>query len=184
MSGNGMRKQYLSKKTLAKAEIKTHFFKIFGTMLTVLSIVGLILSVTGYNQDFKENMVIYILILAPSLLMLCSGIRTGKIKDLADCYNNIFECDEDGVVTIDELKRQTGKQEHEIVSEIDMLLKKNYLCCCTLERKGRVSVILSNGGDGADSGFVNAVCSVCGGTTRVRAGKGGVCQYCGRSLKG
>lgn len=174
--------RYLSKKTLAKAGFKTHFFKICGTILTILFATSIVMAATGYDLELRKNLIVYVLLFIPSALMMYSGIKAGKICNLANSYSNIFECDEDGVVTIDELNKQTGKPKHIIISELDMLLSNNYLCSCTLERKGRVRVILSNGDIEAEDGFVNVVCDVCKGTTRIRAGRSGVCQYCGSSL--
>lgn len=103
--------------------------------------------------------------------------------EAANRYNAIFICDSDGIVTISELTKQTGKDPAGIIGEIDKLLNKGYLCGCTLKKEGQPCVVLSDG-KADESGFVTVKCPACGGTTRIRTGSNGKCEYCGGELKG
>lgn len=176
---------YLSKKTLVKTEIKKRILVITGGILTVLFALSVVMAAVGYSAELRQGLVVYILLLIPSVLILYKGIKLGKITGLARRYNSIFSCDTDGIVTVAELVKQTGKTSPQILSELEMLLQKGYLRGCTLQKKGHQCVILSDGSaDVSGFGFVNAVCDVCGGTTRLRAGSSGRCEYCGSALEG
>lgn len=177
--------RYLSKKTVVKAETRNRILIILGGVLTVLFATSVIMAATGYNEDLRHNLIIYIILLIPSILLLYKGIKARALTGLANRYNSIFECDRDGVVTISELKKQTGKENAAILSELERLLEKGFLCNCSLQKNGQPCVILSDGSaDGDSSGFVNVVCDVCGGTTRIRAKSSGKCEYCGSALEG
>ena len=175
---------YLSKKTLVKAGIRKRIMVISGGILTVLFAISVLMAIVGYSEDLRQNLIIYVALLIPSALLLYKGMKAGVLTELANRYNSIFECDRDGVVTISELTKQTGKAASKILSELERLLEKGYLCNCSLQKSGQQCVILSDGtADKDDSGFVNVVCDICGGTTRLRAGSSGVCEYCGKALK-
>ena len=175
---------YLSKKTLVKAGIKKRIMVISGGILTVLFAISVLMAIVGYSEDLRQNLIIYVALLIPSALLLYQGMKAGALTDLANRYNSIFECDRDGVVTISELTKQTGKTTAKILSELERLLEKGYLCNCSLQKNGQPCVMLSDGSAERDgSGFVNVVCDVCGGTTRLRAGSSGRCEYCGKALQ-
>ena len=103
---------YLSKKTVVKAGIRKRIMVISGGIL-----------------------IVYVALLIPSVLLLYKGMKDGALTDLANRYNSIFECDRDGVVTISELTKQMGKATPKILSELERLLEKGYLCNCSLQKK-------------------------------------------------
>lgn len=176
--------RYLSKKTLVKAGIKKRIMVIGGGILTVLFATSVLMAILDSGNELRQNLIVYVALLIPSVLLLYKGMKAGALTELANRYNSIFECDRDGVVTISELTKQTGKATSKILSELEHLLEKGYLCNCSLQKTGQPCVLLSDGtADKDGSGFVNVVCDVCGGTTRLRAGSSGRCEYCGSALK-
>lgn len=175
---------YLSKKTLVKAGIRKRIMVISGGILTVLFATSVLMAILDSGDALRQNLIVYVALLIPSVLLLYKGIKAGALTDLANRYNSIFECDRDGIVTIAELGKQTGKANANILSELERLIEKGYLCNCSLQKKGQPCVMLSDGSaEGDGSGFVNAVCDICGGTTRLRAGSSGRCEYCGKALQ-
>lgn len=177
--------QYLSKKTVVKARTRKSIMLISGGILTVLFATSVLMAIMDYGNELRQNLIVYVALLIPSVLLLYKGMKAGVLAELANRYNSIFECDRDGVVTISELTKQTGKATSKILSELERLLEKGYLCNCSLQKNGQPCVLLSDGtaaGNGA--GFVNVVCDICGGTTRLRAGSSGRCEYCGSALQG
>lgn len=175
---------YLSKKTLVKAGIRKRIMVISGGILTVLFATSVLMAILDSGDELRQNLIVYVALLIPSVLLLYKGMKDGALTDLANRYNSIFECDRDGIVTISELTKQMGKATSKILSELEHLLEKGYLCNCSLQKTGQPCVILSDGRADIDgSGFVNVVCDICGGTTRLRAGSSGVCEYCGKALE-
>ena len=119
--------------------------------------------------------------LVPSVLLLLNGIKNGTMAARAYRYNSIFMCDIDGTVTIDELAKQSGKPPFRVLSELEKLFDKGVFCDCTLQKQGLPCVILS-GRENSKTSFVNVVCEKCNGTTRIRAGSSGKCEYCGNAI--
>ena len=172
------------KKTLVKAGIRKRIMVISGGILTVLFATSVLMAILDSGDELRQNLIVYVALLIPSVLLLYKGMKDGALTDLANRYNSIFECDRDGVVTISELTKQMGKATPKILSELEWLLEKGYLCNCSLQKTGQPCIILSDGRADIDgSGFVNVVCDICGGTTRLRAGSSGKCEYCGKALE-
>ena len=88
---------------------------------------------------------------------------------------------QDGTVTIEELARQAGKMPFKVLSELEKLFEKGVFRDCTLQKQGLPCVILS-GRENSKTSFVNVVCEKCNGTTRIRAGTSGKCEYCGNAI--
>lgn len=173
---------YLSPKGMARARSRKSIMTVAGGILTVFFAAGVLMAAMDYS-GLRSNLPVYVILLVPSALLFYRGLRTGILARQANRYNSIFECDQDGVVTIHELTAQTGKTAPAVLSEVEQLLEKGYLCNCSLQRNGQPCVILSAGTtDEAGSAFVNVVCEKCGATTRIRAGSSGRCEYCGSAL--
>lgn len=170
-------------KTAAKAARRNRLFVILGAILTVFFALSVVLALT--DEDLGQNLAVYVVLLIPSVLLCCLGLRGRKLADRANRYSAIFACDQDGVVTLSELARQTGMEPSAILPELEQLLDKGYLCNCSLQTRGQPRVILSSGtAEEEGSGFVDVLCPACGGTTRLRAGSSGTCEYCGSPLVG
>ena len=177
-SGGGT---YISKVAIARLTLKKHIQMIIGGFFTAVFLFGIISGVTGYNEKLRDNLITNIVMLVPSALLLLNGIKNGTMAARAYRYNSIFMCDIDGTVTIDELAKQSGKPPFRVLSELEKLFDKGVFCDCTLQKQGAPCVILS-GRKGSKTGFVNIVCEKCNGTTRIRAGSSGKCEYCGNAI--
>ena len=154
---------------------------IIGGFFTAVFLFGIISGVTGYNEKLRDNLITNIVMLVPSALMFINGIKNGRRANLARRYNSIFMCDQDGTVTIDELSKQAGKPSYKVLSELEWLFGKGVFRDCTLQKQGMPCVMLS-GRENSKTGFVNVVCEKCNGTTRIRAGSSGKCEYCGNAI--
>lgn len=177
-SGGGT---YISRVAIARLTLKKHIQMIIGGFFTAVFLFGIISGVTGYNEKLRENLITNIVMFVPSGLLLLNGIKNGRRASLAYRYNSIFMCDIDGTVTIEELAKQSGKPPFKVISELESLFEKGVFCDCTLQKQGRPCVILS-GRENSKTGFVNVVCEKCNGTTRIRAGSSGKCEYCGNAI--
>lgn len=154
---------------------------IIGGFFTAVFLFGIISGVTGYNENLRDNLITNIVMLVPSALLLINGIKNGRMAGRAYRYNSIFMCDIDGTVTIEELARQAGKMPFKVLSELEKLFEKGVFRDCTLQKQGLPCVILS-GRENSKTSFVNVVCEKCNGTTRIRAGTSGKCEYCGNAI--
>lgn len=172
---------YISKVGIARLTLKKHIQMIIGGFFTAVFLFGIISGVTGYNENLRDNLITNIVMLVPSALLLINGIKNGRMAGRAYRYNSIFMCDIDGTVTIEELARQAGKMPFKVLSELEKLFEKGVFRDCTLQKQGLPCVILS-GRENSKTSFVNVVCEKCNGTTRIRAGTSGKCEYCGNAI--
>lgn len=172
---------YISKIAIARLTIKKHIQITIGGFFTAVFLFGIISGVTGYNENLRDNLITNVVMIVPSALLLLNGIKNGRVAARAYRYNSIFMCDVDGTVTINELANQSGKPPFKVISELEKLFEKGVFCDCTLQKQGSPCVILS-GREGSKTGFVNIVCEKCNGTTRIRAGSSGKCEYCGNAI--
>ena len=172
---------YISKIAIARLTLKKHIQMIIGGFFTAVFLFGIISGVTGYNEKLRDNLITNIVMLVPSALLLINGIKNGRMAGRAYRYNSIFMCDIDGTVTIEELARQAGKMPFKVLSELEKLFEKGVFRDCTLQKQGLPCVLLS-GRENSKTSFVNVVCEKCNGTTRIRAGTSGKCEYCGNAI--
>lgn len=172
---------YISNIVIGKLVFKKNIQIGIGGVFAVLFLYGAIEGLVGQNKELREGVVTYIVMLIPFTLIFIKGIRNGRNLSLVRRYNSIFMCDVDGTVTISELARQTGKPPHKVLSELERLFGMGVFCDCTLQKGGTPCVILS-GREGSKTSFVNVVCEKCNGTTRLRAGTSGKCEYCGSAI--
>ena len=172
---------YISKAAIARLTLKKHIQIIIGGFFTAVFLFGIISGVTGYNEKLRDNLITNIVMLVPSALMFINGIKNGVRANLARRYDSIFMCDQDGTVTIEELSKQTGKPSYKVLSELEWLFGKGVFRDCTLHKQGMPCVMLS-GRENSKTSFVNVVCEKCNGTTRIRAGSSGKCEYCGNAI--
>lgn len=172
---------YISKSAIASLILKKHIQMVIGGFFSVIFLYGLIAGLAGHNEKLREGIITYIVMLIPSALLFINGMRNGRRAGLAQRYDSIFMCDIDGTVTIGELARQAGKPPFKVLSELEWLFRKGVFRDCTLQKQGMPCVILS-GREGSKTSFVNVVCEKCNGTTKLRAGTSGKCEYCGNSI--
>ena len=177
-SGGGT---YISNDVLGRLSFKKNIQVVVGGFFTTFFVLGIIGGLMKDDQVFWDGLISGIIILLPFVLLFLSGIRNSRKIGLARRYNLIFLCDADGTVTLQELARQVGKPPVKVLSQLEWLFQKGIFCDCTLQREGEPCVILS-GRTGSKTSFVNVVCEKCNGTTRLRAGTFGKCEYCGSAI--
>lgn len=174
----GRQNPYLSAGRVTKSTIVRYLFTIAGGLLTTFFAIGLVLSFT--EPGMEDSRWVAIIMLIPSVWLLWKGVSTGRDLELARRYQSIFASDEHEAVTLEELTRQTGKSGAQIGNELGRLFRKSYFQGCTLRREP-LSVTLS-GSKKSGTLYVAVVCPHCGGTTRLRAGSRGKCDYCDSAI--
>ena len=83
-------------------------------------------------------------------------------------------------MSLEELTRQTGKPETEVLRELEALFRNGYFQNCSLQKGGVPCVLIGDAMTGEDKiGFVTVVCGNCGAPSRIRAGSRSSCAHCG-----
>ena len=181
-----MRNAYIVSNKLYDLERKKKRQLIWGLILTLFFASGIILAVVDHEEDLLDNLGFYAFCLIPSALLLYFAIRNGRRIASVHRYNAIFEQDRDGFVSIDELTQALGMPAQKMMKELEDLFRAGLFQNCTLQREVNPGVVLTDAVSASAGvrslGFVNVKCASCGGTSRIRAGTVGVCEYCGSPL--
>ena len=174
------RTRYLSLAAVSAQERKKKRLLITGAILTVFFAYGIIAGIMNQSEGLRKGIPLYIICLIPSVLVLLAGFNVGRRIDMAKRFETIFANDRDGVVTFDELARQTAMSETKVFSQLETLFRKGFFQNCSLQSGGVPCVLLGDAMVGESGiGFADVVCQSCGASTRIRAGSRGVCAYCG-----
>lgn len=181
MKNSSVSSMYLSNKAVSAASVKNTICTVLGGVFTVFFVLSVAMAIANVD-GLRDGLIVYVFLLIPSALLWYKGIKGKRLTNRANYYNSIFVCSQDKMIPISELTKQTGKNTPTVIAELEQLLDKGYLCGCTLQRESQPCVILSDG-DSIGAEFVVVQCEACGGTTRLRAGSTGKCEYCGRNLK-
>ena len=159
-----------------------------GAILTAFFAFGIIEGILdkGPDHNLREGLTVYICCFIPSVFLLWRGILAGRIADTASRYETIFAADRDGVVTIEELKRFTGKSQEKIIKELKAAFGRGYFSGCALQEGGSPCVILSDARKVSPTrqGFLTVTCPNCGASNRIRVGSISMCEYCNSPLTG
>ncbi len=169
---------YLSAARLTKSTLIRYLFTIVGGVSTAFWTFGLILCFT--DSGMRDSWWVAVILLVPSVWMLWKGIRTGKDLELARRYQGVFTASRDGSVTLDDLVRHTGKSGAAIDTELERLFRKGYFQGCTLLKQPLAVTLTGTRKSGEH--YRDVVCPHCGGTSRLRTGAGGRCEYCGSAI--
>lgn len=174
------RYRYLSPEMVAAYEKKKKTQIIVGSIIMGLSFIGIIMGLIE-----KDPM--YFTVYGPGFIagsiVLLLGLLKARYVTLSRRYETIFSCDNNGTITIDELVLQTGKDKKQIVRELEKLFGLGFFTDCTFQRGGQPCVIISSAMvDEKGKGFAEVICDQCGGSTRIRSGSRGQCQFCGAPI--
>ena len=169
---------YLSAGRVTKSTIMRYLFTILGGLSTAFFTIGLILCFTDHS--LQDSWWVAVILLIPSVWVLWKGVTSGRDLTLARRYQSIFLADEHGSVSLEELMKQTGASGAAIAKELSRLFRKGYFQGCRL-RHDPLSVTLT-GTKKSGELYVSVICPHCGGTTRLRAGSRGKCDYCDSAI--
>ena len=131
----GRQNLFLSAGRVTKSTIVRYLFTILGGLLTTFFAIGLVLCLT--DSSMRDDLWVALFLLIPSAWVLWKGIASGRDLELARHYQSVFAADAHGVVTLEELMRQTGKSGTQIAKELERLFRKSYFQGCTLRRGSR-----------------------------------------------
>lgn len=174
---------YLSKEVIATLEKRKKRCLVWGIVLCSFFALAAMMSFAEVDPEgtLRQYRWFYVVALALSFLPLLAGIRASiTLKRLYRC-NAIFEADQDGFVTLKEISAGTHMSQEQTLRMLEKLCSTGAIVNCAFIRSGeRPGVSL---GGGRTIGFRNVKCPNCGGTTRMRYGTVGVCEYCGSALE-
>ena len=169
---------YLSTSRIARANIVKVLFILVGAAMALFFGFALATSFSSSGVDVFDA-VVSVIFLIPAALLLWKGIQAATDIKLARRYHGIFQADQNGIVTVDELVKQSGKASGKVAKELEGLFRRGFFSSCTLQRDP-LAVVLSRETQG---GFLTVTCPHCGGTTRIRSGTSGTCEYCGGGIE-
>lgn len=169
---------YLSGARQTKSTLIRYLFTIVGGVSTAFWAFGLVLTFT--QESLKDSWWVAVFLLIPSAWVLWKGIRTGRDLELARRYQGVFTASRDGSVMLDDLVRHTGKSGAAIDTELERLFRKGYFQGCTLLKQPLAVTLTGTRKSGEH--YRDVVCPHCGGTSRLRTGAGGRCEYCGSAI--
>ena len=147
--------------------------------------------ITDSNPNGDFNIAIFMTFFILTLLgvaMVATGIKNIRREKRVQFYNSIFEADNDGVVTAEELTAQTGLSVPKIIQELDQLITGGFLINCVLQRSP-LAVTLTVRNEAAVQAM-NAYaehpvkCPACGGQVNLRTGQRVECPFCGGPIQG
>ncbi len=147
--------------------------------------------ITESNPNGDFDIAIFMTFFILTLLgvaMVATGIKNIRREKRVQFYNSIFEADNDGVVTAEELTAQTGLSVPKIIQELDQLITGGFLINCVLQRSP-LAVTLTVRNEAAVQAM-NAYaehpvkCPACGGQVNLRTGQRVECPFCGGPIQG
>ena len=172
---------YLSSSAMTASAVKKWLLLIPGGALTAFFGLGLLLVLTDSEYMDSSDMTVCIGILIPSVLLLVLGLRAGRNRELARRYDGVFQRAASGLVEMSELMDQTGKSSGQVLKELELLFRKGFFPGCAL-RRGTEAAVLLPGAQRNAGRLITVSCPHCGGSTTLRAGLPGICEYCGSSI--
>lgn len=181
--------RYLNREAVELLEKKKKKQSIWGWSLTAFFAAAVVLSLTEREDEtLIQALPFYILCLLLSLLLLWRAYDKAAALAAANRYSAIFDADRDGMVQLQELTGQMGQDSRKVMKQLEKLFRLGLFRGCNLVRAGDTPGVrlgdASLGGSNGGMGFINVQCPSCGGTSRVRAGTVGRCDYCGSPLRG
>ena len=178
--------RYLDSAAEDRLERRAKRQKGWGIGLSIFFGLAVIFALTAdKDEPIADDLGFYLGCLVPGLALLVWSFFTKSKLTAARRYAELFGADRDGFVELRELTRATGLSEQKLLVRLDRLFNAGLFCFCTLQRGGaRPGVLLSDARVSDEAvGFVNVKCASCGGTSRIRAGTVGKCEYCGSPIR-
>ena len=186
MALNGV---YLDPVTVDRLDRRKRKQKGWGIGLTIFSLLGVYWSLTAKEGEaMYGDLPFYLGWLAASLIPLVLGIRNQLLLTTVLRCNAVFETDLSGVVGMGELQRQTRQSEGLLLARLHRAFDKGVFVNCSLDYSGeRPCVKLAEETmeqRRLERSFLHVKCACCGGTSRLRRGTVGKCDYCGSPIRG
>ena len=178
VSGREMEKMYLGNTAMNITRVKSLIQIITGWILTGFFGLGIILYAS--DPELRKDLPFVIGIVVVSMIPLVLGYRNKHKIALAKRYNIIFEADQDGIFTLEQLARQAGKPQSQVEKETTMLIEKGFLKDCTFKRDTIPTIVLSGKKQKTkESVFRRITCPNCGAEVILKEGQRTACSYCG-----
>lgn len=176
-------------------------YGIFGIVQTGLggfnaavALVGFLEMLTKFEK-VKEFWEAYPFFAVCAAILLFCGIRNLIIVRNCAMFNEAFEKDGEGVVTVAEISLRTGMPKKMILKRLQLLIKKQCLVNVVInftdsEGDAEPVVVLEDKGasafrrSSAQTEYMVISCPNCGGSCSVKKGTITKCRFCGGYIKG
>ena len=184
---NEMKNRYLDGAKIFRLRGRAKAQRIAGWCILIFMALGIIGFLSdGEFETVRDSLAFYLLFIALGGWLLYLGIRNRRNAEAAERFAAIFLGDKDGVVTLEELCRAVNLPSGKVLAMLNQLTRASLFQNCVLQSGGNCPcVVLSDAQlDTRHAGFVNVQCPNCSGTTRIRFGTVGTCEYCGSPIRG
>lgn len=174
---------YLNQKKMKTSAVIGKIQLIVGSVFTAFFGIGIIGAFVGENPELMDGLWMSVFLAAPFAWMIFSSWQKARLRRMARRLNLDFRMDADGQIPVRYLLKDTGsKTEAQAAQRLEKLLRKGYLCNCTVEYGPVTRMILNGGADGNGPATVSVTCPHCGATVEKRTGFAGECPYCNSKL--
>ncbi|MBQ9611757.1 MAG: hypothetical protein IJV14_04120 [Lachnospiraceae bacterium] len=184
---SGSSERYLSKFRLTRGTIKKHILLITGAFLTIFFGIAFILCLNDEELAEDGGLALSVTFLVMGVFFLYRGFLCSARIIAARQYSVVFDYDQNGIVTLQEIASHTGKTEEKVTRELNWLFRRNIFSGCHFQRQDPPCVILSGAWGVSDSDedmpqFKAVTCPHCMAVVRIREGSTVKCEYCGSDV--
>lgn len=153
-----------------------------GTCLVIFNGIPTIYNIININTVKPGSFIFNLCLLALGVLLLILGARRAFLVKKYKRYVSFLS---NGSGLLDELASELGKDQSSVEKDLNKMCKKNYFPNGQLDpESGRFICNTRNFASYTEGEFTVATCKSCGGSTKVKKGDVGKCDYCGSPIKG
>ena len=120
-----------------------------GGFFSFIFLLALCLELTG-DKLHTDNIVITGLTAICCVIILIIGIIRIRFSGNINKFNNLFENDPDGILSVNKTAQLYGMTESKFTILFHKFIRKGFLINCSLENQEDFVIVLNNGGKTAD----------------------------------
>lgn len=178
---------YSNSSKITQSKVKMIILIIFFGFFSFFWLAGMIGGLTG-DERLAESLNVYIPFLIKNIIIIYWATRRIRLCNLARMYNQYFEADQIGEITVLELAKKMGEENEKVLKELEKMIQKNFLINVHMEKKSVAKIILENPmfeakrAEEQNGSRISINCPHCGGLNTILEGKSSICEYCGSGI--
>lgn len=172
---------YINKNKLFIYELISVAMIIISGFFTFIFLLAVCLEFTSDTLHI-DNIVITVFSVICCILILIVGIHRFKFSGNVNKFNNIFENDPDGILSVKKTAHIFGITEQEFANLFYKLTKKGFLTNCSLDNQEDFVIVLNNGSTTVEERFDIVICPNCNANNSIKIGFVQECKFCGAKI--